>query len=368
MVKQLHVISFDVPYPPDYGGIIDVYYKLKKLNEKGVRIHLHAFKYKGHNSPNSVLEELCESVSYYSRKSNPLLALFDNRPYIVSSRCSKELINNLLKNDYPILLEGLHTCGLLRDGRFSNRIKLVRAHNIEHEYYAELAALSGGLKKIYYQKESKRLQQFEKILSKANCIFSIAQRDVAHFAQYSEAEFLPAFFNDAPMMESVGAKKNYVLYHGNLEVKENQYAAEFLVKELEGLNIKLIIAGKSPSDQLMGLKNDTVQIIPNPSNEELEKLISEAWVNVFAARKPAGVKLKVLNALQLGGHVLMSRELDDQGLFEGLAEVVERNEIGGRLKSLMETPFSQELHLTRMKKFRNTFNLDLAVQQIINRI
>ncbi len=29
--KYLHIISFDIPYPPNYGGVIDVFYKLKAL-------------------------------------------------------------------------------------------------------------------------------------------------------------------------------------------------------------------------------------------------------------------------------------------------------------------------------------------------
>jgi hypothetical protein len=39
----LHVVAFNVPYPPDYGGIIDIYYKLKALSADGTRIILHAF-------------------------------------------------------------------------------------------------------------------------------------------------------------------------------------------------------------------------------------------------------------------------------------------------------------------------------------
>ena len=32
----LHLVSFDVPYPPDYGGVIDVYNKIKTLYQVGV--------------------------------------------------------------------------------------------------------------------------------------------------------------------------------------------------------------------------------------------------------------------------------------------------------------------------------------------
>lgn len=35
---KLHVVSFQVPFPPDYGGLIDVYYKLKALKEAGCSV------------------------------------------------------------------------------------------------------------------------------------------------------------------------------------------------------------------------------------------------------------------------------------------------------------------------------------------
>ena len=34
-----------MPYPPDYGGVFDLYYKLKYLHERGVIIHLHCYEY-----------------------------------------------------------------------------------------------------------------------------------------------------------------------------------------------------------------------------------------------------------------------------------------------------------------------------------
>jgi hypothetical protein len=43
--KPLHIVSFDNPYPPVYGGIIDVYYKLKALHALGFEIYLHCFVY-----------------------------------------------------------------------------------------------------------------------------------------------------------------------------------------------------------------------------------------------------------------------------------------------------------------------------------
>ena len=45
-VKRLHIICFDIPFPPSYGGVIPVFYRIKALNKLGVWVILHCF-YKG---------------------------------------------------------------------------------------------------------------------------------------------------------------------------------------------------------------------------------------------------------------------------------------------------------------------------------
>ena len=47
----------------------------------------------------------------------------------------------------------------------------------------------------------------------------------------------------------------FALYHGNLEVGENNLAAVFLAKEVfNALDIPLVIAGNNPSEELKHLK------------------------------------------------------------------------------------------------------------------
>ena len=53
---HLHIISFDIPWPANYGGVIDVFYKAKALSEKGVKVHLHCFQYG--RKPNPFLENM----------------------------------------------------------------------------------------------------------------------------------------------------------------------------------------------------------------------------------------------------------------------------------------------------------------------
>ena len=45
MDKHLHIIALNIPFPPNYGGVIDIYYKIKALHQLGVKIILHCFAY-----------------------------------------------------------------------------------------------------------------------------------------------------------------------------------------------------------------------------------------------------------------------------------------------------------------------------------
>lgn len=50
--KHLHLIAPYIPFPTDFGGAIDVFYRIVALKELGVRIHLHCFEYNRGNQKN----------------------------------------------------------------------------------------------------------------------------------------------------------------------------------------------------------------------------------------------------------------------------------------------------------------------------
>ena len=58
--KQLHIVSFDVPFPANYGGVIDVFYKIKSMHQERVGVILHCFQYGREKSEE--LESICEKV------------------------------------------------------------------------------------------------------------------------------------------------------------------------------------------------------------------------------------------------------------------------------------------------------------------
>ena len=131
--KSIHIISFNIPFPANYGGVIDVFYKIKSLHQEGVHIILHAFEYGRAKAPE--LEKYCTQVYYYKRPVT-IPKQISTLPFIVKTRDANELLFNLKKDNHPILFEGLHTCYFLDHPDLRDRKKYIRMHNVEWQYYA----------------------------------------------------------------------------------------------------------------------------------------------------------------------------------------------------------------------------------------
>ncbi len=311
MQKHLHIVAFDVPYPPDYGGVIDVFYKLKVLHQAGFKLHLHCFQYGRAKAPE--LTHFCESVNYYPRNQKNWKALFSLQPFTVYTRQSKTLEDNLLQDNYPILFEVLHTCYLLNDERFKTRITFFRHSNIEHHYYKHLAlAEKNWIKKIYLRLEAIKLKRFEPVVTNASAILAVNENDTVYFQKkYPNLKtyFLPSFHeHDAVNIELKTQATPYLLYHGNLSISENYQAVLWLVNQVFNRlpAIKIIIAGKNPPAFLQqALSNYShITVFANPNSSEMEMLIAQAKVHVLYTQQATGLKLKLLNVLFKGQYII----------------------------------------------------------------
>jgi len=351
---HLHIISFTIPFPPNFGGAIDVFFKIRALHSAGVKVHLHCFSYDRQPSPE--LEKYSQDVHYYPRKTG-LSSAFSWKPYIVYSRRSDKLLEILQKDDFPILFEGLHSCYYLSHPLLKNRTKIYRESNIEHLYYYHLSKAETNLwKKLYYFLSSLKLRAFQVILSHASMMLTVSKEDTVYLSgkfPRIPVEYLPSFHKDDEIKSRPGMG-DFALYQGNLSVAENEKAAEYLVKEvfLEP-GIRYIIAGMNPSRSLEKLVSQTpnVTLIPNPTDEEMCGLISAAQVNILVTFQPTGLKLKLLNALFNGGICLVNPEL-----FSG-TELIELCETGKnaqelrqKMAKLMVQPFNEESIYLRREK------------------
>ncbi len=350
ILNEINIISFDVPYPANYGGVIDVFYKIKYFHSKGVKIHLHCFEYG--RGEQAALNKYCVSVNYYKRKTG-IGSQLSSVPYIVKSRTSDELKSNLLQNDFPILFEGLHSCFLLSDTVFKNRFKIFRESNIEHDYYNHLAkAEKNTVKRQYYKSEAKKLEQFESIIKHANVSFVVSLTDLKYFQKKypnSKIKFVPSFHSSENVNIKPG-KGNYVLYHGNLSVTENKNAAEFIIQNIfNDLDIPLKIAGLNPPSDLikLGRKKPNIEIIQNPSDDEMTNLINNAHINLLYTNQPTGLKLKLLNVLYNGRYCIVNSKMVEGTSLKDICLVEDDIQ---KLKELITKTFSLELNQEEIKK------------------
>jgi hypothetical protein len=305
--KHLHIISFDIPYPPNYGGVIDVYFKIRTLHELGIKIHLHCFEYPGRDR-------------------------------------SAELNS---KDNYPVLFEGLHSCYYIDDPRIRERLKIYRESNIEHRYYFNLFKVAANLgNRIYFLVASAKLRLYQKVLRHADMMFAVSQHDTEYLQSHfpgKEIYHLPSFHANNQVSVLPG-KGDYALYHGNIEVPENEFAATYLVtKVFDGFDIPLIIAGMNPREKFIKLAESrpNVKVVANPDDQKMFELIRNAQVNILVTFQATGLKLKLLNTLYNGRFCLVNEPMVTGTSLDSLCEIADTaDEMRSRLKELFNKEFT----------------------------
>lgn len=356
MSKPLHIISLDVPFPADYGGAVDIYHRIRALSELGYDIHLHCYEY-GRGKPEE-LTKLTKSVFYYKRKKT-VLDWLNPLPFIVQTRKSQQLLNRLLLDEAPILFEGLHTTYFLNHPKLAHRIKIVRTHNIEHDYYERLAQETTSWKKQFYLSEAKKLKKYERILQHASHILAIKPTDSVYFSRYqSSCHVLPPCIEPVKKTAQVSTE-SFALFHGNLSVSENERAVSWIVQQLvPHTSVKIVVAGKNPSTELKQLLSAAnVTLYENPSQQKLTEVLSQARVHLMRTDQGTGVKLKLMHALLTSGHILANPLMLNGSFAEDLCVQATSNEEWlSALSRLMNTQLSPGDFEKRQAWISNHFN------------
>lgn len=374
MSPHIHIICFDIPYPPSYGGAIDVFYRIKALHDKGVRITLHCY-YKEDKGDTSPLEALCEQVYYYPRKTT-IWQQFSWHPYSVESRNAPDLLTRLLQDNSPILFEGLVSCALMAHPALSNRKKFFRECNVEHEYYRALGKASSSVwKKCFFYIEALRLKYFERCLVHADGIMTLAHQDEMHFkTRYPSVEtlYIPCFHAYDKVTASFEQADPYILYHGNLSVAENHKAAMHIVQHLAPhIPYPIIIAGYKPQDSLRKAiaRNDRITLIDSPDTPTMNRLIRDAQVHLLITFQSTGIKLKLLNVLYTGKHVVVNPPMLVGTDLSSLCHVGHTDEeLIALCNSLMQDPFRPSDSEKRQEVLEHSYNNLSSAQRIVEQI
>ncbi len=363
MILNLHIVCLDVPWPPDYGGAIDMMNRIKAFKKAGINIHLHYFSYNSRGTPEELII-YCESIHVYRRKKG-LQGLSLELPYIVASRINKKLIDNLNKDELPILLEGLHCTGILPFIDYKRRKVVVRMHNEESLYYQDLARAEKSLfRRLFFKRESRLIKSYYNRLPSECTYACVSEEDVEVLKKQwklDNAVFIPTF----PAWQQVGINTGtgkFCLYHGNLSVAENEEAAVWLLENVcPKIEIPIVIAGKNPSAKIKklasGLKH--VVIVTNPSAAEMDKLVREAQICVLPSFNCTitGIRLKLLHSLFEGRYCIVSEVMvKGTGLEKACHIAKDEAEFISLIKTLFGQSFTQKDIQLRRELLGDTYN------------
>ncbi len=348
-----------------------MFYKLPALQQQGVQIHLHCFDYgRGRQQE---LDKYCASIAYYPRK--PAWATFASKyPYIVSSRINNELLQHIQTNDYPILMEGIHCSYPLADNAFNHRHCFTRLHNIESDYYKDLASNTrSSLKRIHYRSEAKLLHDYQLEVAPKGKWLSVTTKDAEDFKQRYhclDINFLPLFLPPWFVTGKEGFGK-YCLYQGDLSVSSNTKMAERLIEEVfSHVHLPFLIAGKKPPAELRKLaaRHQHINVISDPTEKQMQQLIADAHVNVLPSLSSTGIKLKLLNALYNGRYCLVNKETVDGTGLESLCIVSEIEHIQQEVEDLFKAEFKSEDIERRRYLLNSMFNNEINAERLTNYI
>ena len=362
--KKLHLVTFNIPYPPNYGGIIDVFYKIKQLHQLNIDIYLHCFEYD--RPQQKELEKYCKKVFYYQRSSK-IKSLFSQIPFIVKSRENCFLTDNLKKINAPIIFEGLHTTFPLLKTTFKANT-FVRVHNIEHNYFKGLAKSESNLfKKIFFLLEASKLKRYQFILKNVSGIFSISPSEQKYFLTHfgKKSTYIPAFHHDKQIKIHKN-NNNYILYHGDLRISDNIKAAKFLINVYKNSPYQLVIASSDFSSiEKLADKHQNIIFSKINNQQELENLFKKAHVNTLITFQNTGIKLKLLNALYQGKFIIGNSEMIlDTGL-ETLCELANtKEEILEKTNYLFTKEFS-EIEIDNRRDILKSFNPTESAKKMI---
>lgn len=323
--KKILVVSGFSPYPPIFGGAIDVLERIKGLKSLGHQVDLIITD--KINPTQIQLVELGMYVEnfYFAKRKNQLQQLLGNLPLQLLSR--KGLAKVEINRHYDLVILESEFCWPITLNKSITYNKIaVRVHNIESHYFKMLGRSSNSLKeKVYYKIETVKIKKLSSLVfDKVDRLWFISKDDLIRVNLADKSIFMPFPINQLFVSPFV-KKGNTIVFMGSLFMQNNIFGLDWYLKnvhpllELQLPNYHLYIVGslKEPNEEIekryRRLPNVTLVINADCLLEYYQK--AQVFINPMF--HGSGVKVKSVNAL-VNGVPLVSTSIGAEGI--GLTE------------------------------------------------
>ncbi|MFP5231718.1 MAG: glycosyltransferase family 4 protein [Acidobacteriota bacterium] len=312
-MKRLLVVANDFPYPPTHGAAVDMWNRILILREMGFQVDLLATV---REAPvNDAVDAVRERVGtlWTTPRRAGLRSLLSVQPFQVRSRSGLREVEIAQPYD-AVLLEAEYVAPFLDNPAAKGAKLILRVHNEQVGYFRDLAdGAASWLKKLYYLSESLKFRPFtRKIAQRCDLLWFISDSEredhVRRFPQDARKSFfLPTHVNPSDLHPFSGAGKK-ALFIGSLTISHNTDSVEWYIANVHPrLNdvpdYAFQIAGRTAGGSVAGLRNlvqRTAGAALEENPETLDGLYREAAVFVNPVIRGAGVKIKVVQAIQAG--------------------------------------------------------------------
>ncbi len=342
--KPLHIISFDNPFPANYGGVIDVFYKIKALKELGFDIYLHCF-FDTNDTIADELKQITKQLFFYKKNRNPLF-MFSSTPFAVKSRNHKDILKNILAIDAPILYEGLQSSMVKNKLKNLSYKQYLRLHNLEANYfYGAYKSEKNWVKKFLYYTDYIKYKKYQDCISEFDTVFTLSVFETNYVASFSKnAKYIPVFHGNKTM-QNISEYGNYAFYHGDLRLADNKKSVAFLIQIFKKIpDYKLIIASNNGEQFVKSqiADSNTISFVSIENKQHLDALLMNAHINLMYSFQQSGTKLKLVNALFKSRFCLINSNMVDDPKIISLCEMAEtEQEFELKIIQLKSQPFQK---------------------------
>jgi polysaccharide biosynthesis protein PslH len=328
MPLKLLLLTHRVPFPLNDGGAMGVHYFVDGYLKQGVDIALLSMNTTKHFVAKENMPALFTNLRIFKtievdnaiKIGAALKNIFSSKSYntqrFESVAFENALVEILQKNTFDIVqIDNIYLESYIPVIRKFSRAKLVcRIHNIEHLIWQRLADNKGkSIKKWYLNLLAKRLKRVElKALQNVDAWLSINKKEeqtLGDLGIKTNCYYMPFGIDIQSIAKKNIQLQDQTIFHlGSLDWQPNLEGVAWFINEvwplIEQKNgaVQLHIAGKNMPKYL--LENKMHNVIIHGNVPDATAFMQTYHTLIVPLLSGAGVRIKILEALSLGKHIV----------------------------------------------------------------
>jgi len=313
--KKILFFTSRIPYPLEKGDKLRAYYQIKYLSEKSEIILCCISEEKLSEKAEMELSKYVSNIYVYktsklSIAANMFIAGIIGYPFQVGyffNTGAHFFFNKVIKKEKPdhIFVQLIRMAEYVSKNKsISKSLDYMDAFSKGIERRMDKAK---GIKKLIFKFEFVRLKRYEeKVFKWFNNTYIISEQDKAsfYFKESNQIKVSPNGVDHDFFQPIKKDKKTYdIVFTGNMSYPPNVSAVEYIATELMPLlikrkpNIKLLIAGATPSNSVKALSNENIHI--SGWLDDIRDAYNDASVFLAPLQIGTGLQNKLLEAMSM---------------------------------------------------------------------